>query len=69
MTLISELRAVVDSGGILDKEQLRTRSASWLGATGGHAAVGLVRPRSTAEVSEVLRLCHRQSQPWWCRAV
>jgi FAD/FMN-containing dehydrogenase len=62
MTLFSDLRGVLDSGGILDEQQLRTRAASWLRPT-GNTGLGLVRPRSTAEVSEVLRLCHRQNQP------
>lgn len=62
MTLFAELQSLLDSGGVLANDQLRARAASWLDST-GHAAMGLVRPRSTAQVSEVLRLCHRRNQP------
>jgi FAD/FMN-containing dehydrogenase len=61
MTLLSELRGVLDPGGIVDPEQLSKRPASW-SRRSDHAALGLVRPRSTAEVSEILRICNRRGQ-------
>ena len=61
MTLLSELRGVLDRGGIVEPEQLSQRPGSWLGRS-DHAALGLVRPHSTAQVSEVLRICHRRGQ-------
>jgi FAD/FMN-containing dehydrogenase len=61
MTLFAELQGLLDSGGILAGDQLHARAGSWLGST-SHAAMGLVRPRNTAQVSEVLRLCHQHDQ-------
>jgi FAD/FMN-containing dehydrogenase len=61
MTLFAELDGALDSGGILAADQLRARAASWLGSA-AHAAIGLVRPGSTKQVSEVLRLCHQRNQ-------
>jgi FAD/FMN-containing dehydrogenase len=61
MGLFAELEAVLDSAALLSSDQLSARSASWLGSE-SHAAMGLVRPRSTAQVSEVLRLCYQRNQ-------
>jgi FAD/FMN-containing dehydrogenase len=62
MTLLAELAAALDPAGILSNEQLRTRAGSWLAST-GHAALGLVRPRTTAEVSAIMKICHDRGQP------
>lgn len=61
MPLIVELATIVGAGGVLDEMQLRTRASSWLGS-GANAALGLVRPRTTAELSAVMQLCHRHDQ-------
>jgi FAD/FMN-containing dehydrogenase len=58
--LLADLRAVVGEQGLLTGERVR-ETASPLH---GHAAQAgaLVRPRSTREVSDVLRLCHARRQ-------
>src|SRR5580658_829976 len=59
--LLADLRAVVGEQGLLTGERVR-ETASPLH---GHAAQAgaLVRPRSTQEVSDVLRLCYARRQP------
>lgn len=60
--LISRLRAVLGEGGVLTGEEVASRGAGWISRRGMEAAA-IVRPRSTAEVSEVLRICHAAGQP------
>ena len=55
--LLAALRDVVGPAGLVtDPEQLRTYLTDWRGAYSGEAAA-VVRPGSTAEVAEVVRLC------------
>lgn len=60
-TLHSDLRAIVGDQGILEGEAVRDR-----GAVLFHGRVDaelLVRPRDTAQVSQILALCHARGQP------
>lgn len=60
-TLHSDLRAIVGDQGILAGEAVRDR-----GAVLFHGRVDaelLVRPRDTAQVSQILALCHARGQP------
>jgi FAD/FMN-containing dehydrogenase len=59
--LITKIRDIVDAPGLLEGDEVAQRSDSWP-PTGGCRARALVRPASTAEVSEVLRLCHEAGQ-------
>jgi FAD/FMN-containing dehydrogenase len=59
--LIESIRDIVGSHGVLTGEDVSSRSDSWP-PMGGCQAVAIVRPGSTEEVSEVLKLCHGQGQ-------
>src|SRR3954462_6284274 len=57
----SELRALVGDAGLLEGAAVRERAATlWHGRVDAEL---LVRPRSTEQVSAVLRLCHAHDQP------
>ena len=60
--LIESIRDIVGPQGVLTGEDVSSRSDSWP-PMGGCQALAIVRPGSTAEVSEVLKLCHGQGQP------
>jgi FAD/FMN-containing dehydrogenase len=60
--LVQELREIVGEAGLLGREAIAERSAAW-GSRGDLKSDTLVRPRSTSEVSAVLRACHRRRQP------
>jgi FAD/FMN-containing dehydrogenase len=62
MEIISRLREVVGESGILTGDEVRSRGTGWISRRAMEAAA-IVRPRSTAEVSSVLRLCHDAGQP------
>ena len=58
--LKTELRAIVGEQGMLEGAAVRERAGTlWHGRIDAEL---LVRPRSTAQVSAVLRLCHARSQ-------
>jgi len=59
-SLIEQLTQIVGETGILTGEMLGGRSAGWFG--GELKALALVRPKSTGEVSAVLRLCNEAKQ-------
>lgn len=61
-TLVESLRAALGADAVLEPAQIAERASSYWDATPMRAAA-LVRPRSTAEVSAVLRLCHERDQP------
>ncbi|MEX0942462.1 MAG: FAD-binding oxidoreductase [Pseudomonadales bacterium] len=54
--LIDALGKVLDQGGLLHGDQLKERQFP------GAEPVALARPRTTAEVSAVLRICHERGQ-------
>ena len=59
--LLKQIEAVVGEAGLLSGSQLAGRSAGiWSGAE--LEALALVRPGSTAEVAEVMKLCHAVGQ-------
>lgn len=60
MDLFDAIRAVVGDGGLLAGEEAHAR-ADWRGVR--CEALAVVRPRSTAELSEVMKLCHGARQP------
>ena len=60
-SLLADLRAAVGEHAVLTGERVRECAVDVQGHVPGAAA--LVRPRSTAEVSAVLRLCHDRGQP------
>ena len=59
--LIADLRALVGDWGVVTGEPLRARTYDE--QAGEVRARVLVRPRDTAQVSAVLRLCHARRQP------
>jgi FAD/FMN-containing dehydrogenase len=58
---LADLRAVVGEQGVLAGERLRERVFD--ASVGEVRAEVLVRPRDTAQVSAVMRLCHTRRQP------
>jgi len=61
VSLKNELRAIVGEQGMLEGADVRERAVTlWHGRVDAEL---LVRPRSTEQVSAVLRLCHARGQP------
>ncbi len=60
MGLLDEIRAIVGDGGLITGEDVGKR-ADWRGVACEAKAVA--RPRSTEELSAVMRLCHAARQP------
>jgi FAD/FMN-containing dehydrogenase len=60
-SLLADLRAAVGEQALLTGERVRECAVDVQGHVPGAAA--LVRPRSTEEVSAVLRICHARGQP------
>src|SRR6186713_1130858 len=61
VSLKNELRAIVGEQGLLEGAAVRERAGTlWHGRVDAEL---LVRPRSTEQVSAVLRLCHGRAQP------
>jgi FAD/FMN-containing dehydrogenase len=58
--LLTDLRAAVGEHAVLTGDRLPDRSSVDVGEV---RAKVLVRPRTTAEVSSILRLCHSRGQP------
>ena len=61
LNLVEKIATVVSAGGVLTGDDVRQRSDSWP-PVGGCQACAIVRPRTTSEVSEVLKLCHAAGQ-------
>lgn len=61
MALLDEIRAVVGDNGVIAGDDLATRPGDWLGLS-RCGAQAIIRPRSTAELSAVMRLCHAARQ-------
>jgi FAD/FMN-containing dehydrogenase len=61
MDLIARLRQELGTDAVLEGDDVRRRGSGW-GRPEPCAARALVRPRSTAEVALVLRLCHEAGQ-------
>jgi len=60
--LIEQIRSLLGDNGVLTGTDVSSRSDSWP-PVGGCEAMAIVRPGSTSEVSEILRLCHAAGQP------
>ena len=60
--LIESLRAIVSANGVIEGKALAERAASYWDSSPLKARA-LVRPRSTDEVSAVLKLCHKIGLP------
>ena len=61
--LIAQLRGIVVDKGLVLNEDLSGRSAGYLHPDKTLVAKVLVRPATTEEVSQVLRLCNEAGQP------
>jgi FAD/FMN-containing dehydrogenase len=59
--LIEQIHSLLGDQGVLTGADVNSRSDSWP-PLGGCQAMAVVRPASTAEVSEILRLCHAAGQ-------
>ena len=59
--LINKIEIIVSPAGILQGEDVSSRSDGWP-QTGGCRAKAIIRPASTAEVSAVVKLCHAAGQ-------
>jgi FAD/FMN-containing dehydrogenase len=60
--LIVAITSVVGNGGLQSGDDIKARQVSWVGHAGA-AARALVRPSSTQQLSEVMRLCFEARQP------
>tara|TARA_R100001244_G_scaffold22103_1_gene23297 strand:+ start:1848 stop:3236 length:1389 start_codon:yes stop_codon:yes gene_type:complete len=62
MELLTSIHAVVGDAGLITGEDVAKRPADWLGQS--HCgAMAIVRPRTTAELSAIMKLCHAAKQP------
>ena len=59
--LISKIAEVVDAGGIITGSDVALRPADWQGQ-GSCQALAVIRPRNTAQLSAVMKLCHDADQ-------
>jgi FAD/FMN-containing dehydrogenase len=59
--LLEEIKNIVGPAGVLLGDDVSGRSDNWP-PTGGCQAQAIIRPASTREVSEVLKLCHAAGQ-------
>ncbi len=60
-SLLREIAQVVGPEGLLTGEDVTARSTGWISRE-PMEAVAIVRPRTTGEVSQVLKLCHAAGQ-------
>jgi FAD/FMN-containing dehydrogenase len=61
-TLIDQLIALLGADSVLTGDAMHTRATSWIDPS-PLAAQAIARPRTTAAVAAVLRLCHTRRQP------
>ena len=59
--LIETIRNIVGETGIISGDDVATRPADWLGHTNCQAKA-IIRPKTTEELSEVMKLCHTSNQ-------
>jgi FAD/FMN-containing dehydrogenase len=60
--LLEALTQTLGPGAVLTGNEVRSRSAGWISREPMEAGA-ILRPRDTAEVSHILRLCHAAGQP------
>ena len=58
--LLEEIRKIVGSGAVLTGSDVTSRDAGW--GRGPCEAMAIIRPRTTAEVAAVMKLCHASGQ-------
>ncbi len=61
MTLLAAIKSVVGDHGLITGKDVTSRSADWMGRESCEA-MAIVRPASTAELSNVMKLCHAARQ-------
>ena len=59
-TLLDELRELLDPGGLITGEEAREREDGW--SMGISQSRIIVRPKTTEQVSKILRICHEKNQ-------
>ena len=62
MDLLAEIREITGDVGVLTGADVRARTSGFFN-TDPCEAMAIVRPASTEEVSQVLKLCHEARQP------
>jgi FAD/FMN-containing dehydrogenase len=62
MTIIDKIREIVGETGLITGQDVAERPTDWLGRE-TNEAMAIVRPGSTEELSEVMKLCHAAKQP------
>ena len=62
MDLLQTLQEIVGAANVLTGEDVRRRSVGWMDHSPCQA-LAIVRPETTAEVSQVLAACHAAGQP------
>ncbi len=60
-TLIRQFQALLGDNGVLTGADVSSREAAW--GAGPCEAAAILRPRNTAEVAEILKICHGAGQP------
>ena len=60
--LLASAAEVLGPGGVLTGDAVASRSTGWI-SRGSLQAAAVFRPRTTAEVSALMRLCHEAGQP------
>jgi FAD/FMN-containing dehydrogenase len=60
--VVQRLKVALGDGGVLTGDEVHSRGTGWI-SRGNMEAAAIVRPRRTAEVSQVLRLCNEAGQP------
>lgn len=61
MTLLQDIHAVVGDAGLITGDDVSARAADWLGRE-KNEALAVVRPATTAQLSQVMKLCHAAGQ-------
>ena len=60
--LLSRIDTILGPGGVLTGDEVRNRSTGWISRDSMQASA-IARPRTTADVSCILRLCNEAGQP------
>ena len=63
MSLLEDLRSALGEGGVIAGEALAARTTSDMSGTGTSLPRAVLRPRSTAQLSAIMTLCHAAGAP------
>ncbi|WP_421695516.1 FAD-binding oxidoreductase [Aestuariivirga sp.] len=63
MSLLEDLRSALGEGGVIEGETLAARTTSDMSGTGTSLPRAVLRPRSTAQLSAIMKLCHAAGAP------